>query len=79
MEEKTAKDRVREELKELVEKMYELQKFLFSEQSINLSNDMKYTMRDQLNSMQNYAANLTHRLEIWDVIDKPSEYCNACQ
>ena len=75
--EETAKLRVREELKELVEKMCALQKFLFSEESFTLTRSMRYTMRSQLNNMQNYAGDLTHRLEIWDVIDKPSEHVDT--
>ena len=79
MEEKNEiKERVREELKDLVEKMNKLQSFLFSEKSLSLTKKMRYTMRNQLGSMQSYAGNLISRLEMWDSPDDQAGDCQSC-
>lgn len=62
----TAKERVQKELEELNKKIAKLSLFLFSEKALNVSPEMRYTMKDQLSYMSGYAQSLQHRLEIWD-------------
>lgn len=67
-----AKERVIKELDELSEKITKLAKFTYSTKPMeqNLSRDMKYRLRDQLRAMEEYAAILVTRLEIWDMEDR---------
>lgn len=67
-----AKERVIKELDELSEKIAKLAKFTYSTKPMeqNLSRDMKYRLRDQLRAMEEYAAILVNRLEIWDMEDR---------
>ena len=67
-----AKERVEKELDELTEKITKLSGFLFGRKSMdaNISLDMRYTMRDQLRSMEEYAACLQKRLMIWGKTDE---------
>ena len=70
--EKTAKQRVEQELEELNEKIVKLSGFLFGCKLItaNLSTQMVCEMRDQLRAMEDYAFRLQRRLLIWDKTDK---------
>lgn len=71
-----AKERVIKELDELSEKIAKLAKFTYSTKPMeqNLSRDMKYRLRDQLRAMEEYAAILVNRLEIWDMEDREDFY-----
>ena len=75
-----AKERVKVELDELNQKIVKLSNFLFSSKVIdaNISHQMQYCLRDQLNYMQQYAQCLQKRLQIWDKsdeeLDKLHEY-----
>lgn len=78
-----AKERVEKELDELTEKITKLSGFLYGRKSMdaNISRDMRYTMRDQLHSMQEYAACLQKRLMIWGKTDEElsKQYALECR
>ncbi|MCD8372202.1 MAG: hypothetical protein LUD27_02745 [Clostridia bacterium] len=68
----TAKERVKNELAELSEKIVKLTRTLFSEDilGLNISRHMRELMREQLCNMQQYAVSLQSRLAIWDKTDE---------
>lgn len=70
----TAKERVQEELRELLDKTQKLQAFLYSEKLIEaeLQPEMVNLLDTQLRIMQSYASILQNRLAIWD--NKPKHY-----
>lgn len=72
MGETTAKERVEKELEELKEKIVKLAAFLYGGEILTagLSEQMVYTMKDQIRSMEQYAEALQRRLLIWDKTDK---------
>lgn len=78
-----AKERVERELDELTEKITKLSGFLYGRKSMdaNISRDMRFTMRDQLRSMEEYAACLQKRLIIWGKTDEElrKEYAIDCR
>ena len=81
--EKTAKERVEQELDELKEKITKLTAFLYGSTIISsgISRDMRYQMKRQLLSMQEYANALQHRLAIWGKTDSELAeigYCASC-
>ena len=67
-----AKQRVEQELAELNEKIVKLTAFLFSSDIVNMdiSNNMRFLLRRQLNVMQEYADVLQERLRTWDKTDE---------
>lgn len=67
-----AKQRVEQELAELNEKIVKLTAFLFGGEIINMdiSNNMRFLLRRQLNTMQEYADVLQERLRTWDKTDE---------
>ena len=67
-----AKQRVEQELAELNEKIVKLTAFLFGCEIINMdiSDNMRYLLRRQLNTMQEYADVLQERLKTWDKTDE---------
>lgn len=67
-----AKQRVEQELAELNEKIVKLTAFLFGGDIINMdiSDNMRFLLRRQLNVMQEYAEVLQERLRTWDKTDE---------
>ena len=67
-----AKQRVEQELAELNEKIVKLTAFLFGGDIVNMdiSDNMRYLLRKQLNVMQEYADVLQERLRTWDKKDE---------
>jgi hypothetical protein len=69
-----AKQRVEQELAELNEKIVKLTAFLFGGDIVNMdiSDNMRFLMRRQLNVMQEYADVLQDRLRLrtWDKTDE---------
>ena len=67
-----AKQRVEQEIAELNEKIVKLTAFLFGGEIINMdiSNNMRFLLRRQLNTMQEYADVLQERLITWDKTDE---------
>lgn len=67
-----AKQRVEQELAELNEKIVKLTAFLFGGDIVNMdiSNNMRFLLRRQLNVMQEYADVLQERLRTWDKKDE---------
>lgn len=67
-----AKERVEKELDELTEKITKLSGFLYGRKSMDaeISNEMRFIMRDQLRNMEEYAACLQKRLMIWGMTDE---------
>ena len=63
-----AKTRVEQELAELNEKIVKLTAFLFGGDIVNMdiSENMRFLLRRQLNVMQDYADVLQERLRTWD-------------
>lgn len=78
-----AKERVEKELDELTEKITKLSGFLYGRKSMGagISRDMRYTLRDQLRYMQDYAACLQKRLMIWGKTDEElsKQYSVECR
>ena len=68
-----AKERVEKELEELNEKIVKLSAFLFGVKANALSRQMRWKMKEQLVSMQNYAECLQERLRIWGKTDEELE------
>lgn len=69
--EDTAKERVRQELSDLKEKIVKLTAFLYGEtHALLLSRHMICKMKEQLTVMQRYAEILQERLLIWDKSDE---------
>lgn len=66
------KQRVEQELSELNEKIVKLTAFLFGGEIVNMdiSDNMRFLLRRQLNSMQEYADILQERLRTWDKTDE---------
>ena len=67
-----AKQRVEQELAELNEKIVKLTAFLFGGDIVNMdiSDNMRYLMRRQLNVMEEFADVLQERLRTWDKTDE---------
>lgn len=67
-----AKQRVEQELAELNEKIVKLTAFLFGGDIVNMdiSGNMRFLLRRQLNVMQEYAYVLQERLRTWDKTDE---------
>ena len=67
-----AKQRVEQELAELNEKIVKLTAFLFGGDIVNMgiSENMRFLLRRQLNTMQEYADVLQERLITWDKTDE---------
>lgn len=67
-----AKQRVEQELAELNEKIVKLTAFLFGCDIVNMdiSGNMRFLLRRQLNVMQEYADVLQERLRTWDKTDE---------
>lgn len=67
-----AKQRVEHELAELNEKIVKLTAFLFGNDIVNMdiSNNMRFLLRRQLNAMQEYADVLQESLRTWDKTDE---------
>lgn len=67
-----AKQRVEQELAELNEKIVKLTAFLFGVDIVNMdiSDNMRFLLRRQLNGMQEYADVLQERLRMWDKTDE---------
>ena len=67
-----AKQRVEQELAELNEKIVKLTAFLFGVDIVNMdiSDNMRFLLRRQLNVMQEYADVLQERLRTWDKTDE---------
>ena len=67
-----AKQRVEQELAELNEKIVKLTAFLFGGDIVNMdiSGNMRFLLRRQLNVMQEYAEVLQERLRTWDKTDE---------
>lgn len=67
-----AKQRVEQELAELNEKIVKLTAFLFGVDIVNMdiSENMRYLLRRQLNVMQEYAYVLQDSLRTWDKTDE---------
>lgn len=67
-----AKQRVEQELAELNEKIVKLTAFLFGDDIVNMdiSDNMRFLLRRQLNVMQEYADILQERLRTWDKTDE---------
>lgn len=67
-----AKQRVEQGLAELNEKIVKLSAFLFGGDIVNMdiSDNMRYLLRRQLNVMQEYAEVLQERLRTWDKTDE---------
>lgn len=67
-----AKQRVEQELAELNEKIVKLTAFLFGGDIANMdiSDNMRFLLRRQLNGMQEYADVLQERLRTWDKTDE---------
>lgn len=67
-----AKQRVEQELAELNEKIVKLTAFLFGGDILNMdiSDNMRYLLRRQLNVMQEFADVLQERLRTWDKTDE---------
>lgn len=67
-----AKQRVEQELAELNEKIVKLTAFLFGGDIVNMdiSDNMRFLLRRQLNVMQEYADILQKRLRTWDKTDE---------
>ena len=69
--EDSAKERVRQELNELKERIVKLTAFLYGEtHALLLSRHMICKMKEQLSVMQRYAEILQDRLLIWDKSDE---------
>ena len=69
--EDSAKERVRQELNELKERIVKLTAFLYGETpALLLSRHMICKMKEQLSVMQRYAEILQDRLLIWDKSDE---------
>lgn len=68
----SAKQRVEQELAELNEKIVKLTAFLFGGDIVNMdiSENMRFLLRRQLNVMQEYADVLQERLRTWDKTDE---------
>lgn len=68
----SAKQRVEQEIAELNEKIVKLTAFLFGGDIVNMdiSDNMRFLMRRQLNVMQEYADVLQERLRTWDKTDE---------
>ena len=66
------KQRVEQELAELNEKIVKLTAFLFGGDIVNMdiSENMRFLLRRQLNVMQDYADVLQERLRTWDKTDE---------
>ena len=74
--EDSAKERVRQELNELKERIVKLTAFLYGEtHALLLSRHMICKMKEQLSVMQRYAEILQDRLLIWDKTDAELEEC----
>lgn len=67
-----AKQRVEQELAQLNEKIVKLTSFLFGGYIVNMdiSDNMRFLLRRQLNVMQEYADVLQERLRTWDKADE---------
>lgn len=67
-----AKQRVEQELSELKEKIVKLAAFIFGGDIVNMdiSENMRFLLRRQLNVMQEYADVLQERLRTWDKTDE---------
>lgn len=67
-----AKQRVEQELAELNEKIVKLTDFFFGVDIVNMdiSYNMRFLLRRQLNVMQEYADVLQERLRTWDKTDE---------
>ena len=67
-----AKQRVEQELAELNEKIVKLTAFIFCGDIVNMdiSDNMRFLLRRQLNVMQEYADVLQERLRTWDKTDE---------
>lgn len=67
-----AKQRVEQELAELNEKIVKLTAFIFGGDivNMNISENMRFLLRRQLNVMQEYADVLQERLRTWDKTDE---------
>lgn len=67
-----AKQRVEQELAELNEKIVKLTAFIFGGDIVNMdiSENMRFLLRRQLNVMQEYADVLQERLRTWDKTDE---------
>lgn len=67
-----AKQRVEQELAELNEKIVKLTAFLFGGDIVNMdiADNMRFLLRRQLNTMQEYADVLQERLRTWDKTDE---------
>ena len=67
-----AKQRVEQELAELNEKIVKLTAFLFGGDIVNMdiSDNMRFLLRRQLNVMQEYADVLQERLRTWNKTDE---------
>ena len=66
------KQRVEQELAELNEKIVKLTAFIFGVDIVNMdiSENMRFLLRRQLNVMQEYADVLQERLRTWDKTDE---------
>ena len=69
---KTTKERVEDELRELLDRISNLTKFYYGERLLkaNLSKRMTAYLRLQLDAMTEYAKWLQARLKIWDMTDE---------
>ena len=67
-----AKQRVEQELAELNENIVNLTAFIFGGDIVNMdiSENMRFLLRRQLNVMQEYADVLQERLRTWDKTDE---------
>ena len=66
-----AKQRVEQELAELNEKIIKLTSVLFDDHIVmDISDNMRFLLRKQLNVMQEYADVLQKRLRTWDKTDE---------
>lgn len=69
---KTTKERVEDELRELLDRISNLTKFCYGERLLkaNLSTRMRAYLHCQLDTMIEYAKWLQARLKIWDMTDE---------
>lgn len=66
-----AKQRVEQELEELNEKIVKLTSVLFDDHIVmDISDNMRFLLRRQLNVMQEYSYVLRERLRTWDKTDE---------
>lgn len=69
-----AKQRVREELDELIIKLNKLITFMSTDKFISLTSEMRFAMSEQRDLMIRYADCLTRRLAIWDKTEEDFGY-----